>query len=45
MGGEIARRPAAHPEIMASSAREKQGIPELRAALAALVSRLQNSAS
>lgn len=32
----IARRPAAHPEIMATSSREGDGIAELRAALAAL---------
>ncbi len=32
----IARRPAAHPEILVTSAREGQGVPELRAALAAL---------
>jgi GTP-binding protein len=33
---EIARHPAAHPEVIASSAREGLGIPELRAALAGL---------
>jgi GTP-binding protein len=32
---DIARRPAAHPEVLATSAREGSGIPELRAALAA----------
>lgn len=32
----IARRPAAHPEIMVTSAREGQGVAELRATLAAL---------
>lgn len=32
----IARRPAAHPDIMVTSAREGHGIAELRAALAAL---------
>ena len=36
MGGEIARRPAAHPEIMRSSVREGSGILELRASLARL---------
>lgn len=36
VGAELARRPAAHPEIMASSARKGLGIPELRATLAAL---------
>ncbi len=33
---EIARRPAAHPEVLATSAREGIGIAVLRAALAAL---------
>ncbi len=33
---EISTRVAAHPEIIATSARSGQGIPELRAALAAL---------
>ena len=32
----IARRPAAHPEILVTSAREGLGVPELRATLAAL---------
>lgn len=32
----IARRPAAHPDILVTSAREGQGVAELRAALAAL---------
>jgi GTP-binding protein len=36
LGAEIARHPAAHPEIIATSARDAQGVPELRAALAAL---------
>jgi GTP-binding protein len=36
LGAEIARHPAAHPEIIATSARDGQGVPELRAALAAL---------
>ena len=35
MAGEIAKRPAAHPEIMITSSESGQGIPELRAALAA----------
>ncbi len=34
--GAIARRPAAHPEIIATSSRKGTGIAELRAALAAL---------
>jgi len=33
----IAKRPAAHPEILTTSAYASSGIPELRAALAALV--------
>jgi len=36
---ELARHPAAHPEIIATSAREGTGIPELRAALATLAAR------
>jgi GTP-binding protein len=36
-GAAIAKRPAAHPEIMTTSAYGGTGIPELRAALAALV--------
>jgi len=36
VAGAIARRPAAHPEIAVTSSREGTGIPELRAALAAL---------
>jgi GTP-binding protein len=36
LGAEIARHPAAHPEIISTSARDGQGVPELRAALAAL---------
>jgi len=32
---DIARRPAAHPEVLATSARDGAGIAELRAALAA----------
>lgn len=39
----IARRPAAHPEIMVTSAREGHGVAELRAALAALAA--DNSAA
>lgn len=34
--GQLAKRPAAHPEILATSARKGLGITELRAALAAL---------
>ncbi len=34
--GELARRPAAHPHILATSARSGAGVPELRAALATL---------
>ena len=33
---DLARRPGAHPEIIATSAREGTGIERLRAALAAL---------
>jgi GTP-binding protein len=33
---QLAKRPAAHPEILATSARKGLGITELRAALAAL---------
>ena len=33
---ELAKRPAAHPEVLPTSARDGQGIAELRAALAAL---------
>jgi GTP-binding protein len=36
LSAELARRPAAHPELAITSAREGLGIPELRAALAAL---------
>ena len=36
---ELARHPAAHPEIIATSAREGTGIPELRMALAQIASR------
>jgi GTP-binding protein len=36
---EVAKRPAAHPEILATSARTGAGIAELRAALAALAER------
>ena len=34
--GELRRHPAAHPEILLTSAQTGEGIPELRAALAAL---------
>ncbi|NWG26444.1 MAG: YihA family ribosome biogenesis GTP-binding protein [Pseudorhodoplanes sp.] len=34
---EIARRPAAFPDVLATSARDGSGIPELRAAIARLV--------
>ncbi len=37
MSAQLARRPAAHPEIHATSARKKQGLDELRAAIAALL--------
>jgi GTP-binding protein len=33
----LARRPAAYPEIVATSSRDGTGIPELRAAIARLV--------
>ena len=36
VAGEAARHPAAHPAIMGVSARSGAGLPELRAALAAL---------
>ena len=36
---ELARHPAAHPEIIATSAREGTGIPELRMALAQIAGR------
>jgi GTP-binding protein len=36
---ELGRRAAAHPEIIATSAREGTGIPELRASIAALATR------
>ena len=35
-GDELARRPAAHPHVLATSARTGAGVPELRAALATL---------
>ncbi len=35
--GQLAKRPAAHPEILVTSARNGRGIDELRGALAALV--------
>lgn len=35
--GQLAKRPAAHPEILVTSARTGRGIDELRGALAALV--------
>ena len=37
MMAQLARRPAAHPEILITSARKKQGLEELRAAIAALL--------
>ena len=36
LAADLARRPAAHPDILATSAREGAGIPLLRATLAAL---------
>ena len=36
IAGEISRRKAAHPEVLATSAFEGAGIPELRAQLASL---------
>jgi len=36
---ELAKRPAAHPEVLPTSARTGAGIAELRAALAALAER------
>jgi GTP-binding protein len=36
---ELAGHPAAHPEIIATSAREGTGIPDLRASIAALAAR------
>ncbi|MEO5338149.1 MAG: ribosome biogenesis GTP-binding protein YihA/YsxC [Magnetospirillum sp. WYHS-4] len=35
---ELAKHPAAHPDVLATSSREGRGIPELRAQLAALAS-------
>ncbi|HEX9570150.1 MAG TPA: ribosome biogenesis GTP-binding protein YihA/YsxC [Rhodospirillales bacterium] len=40
---ELARHTAAHPEILATSARDGRGIPELRAALATLAARAKLS--
>ncbi len=39
LADELARHPAAHPEIIATSSREGTGIPELRASLTALAAR------
>ena len=36
VGGELSRRPAAHPHVHATSSRTGAGIPELRAAIAML---------
>ena len=36
---ELARHPAAHPEVLATSARTRRDIPELRAAIATLANR------
>jgi GTP-binding protein len=36
LGTELAKHPAAHPDIITTSAHGGAGIPELRAALAAL---------
>jgi GTP-binding protein len=36
MASRIARRPAAHPDILPTSGRTGQGMPELRAAIARL---------
>ena len=33
---ELTQRPAAHPQVLVTSALEGRGVPELRAALAAL---------
>ena len=38
VGKAIAKRPAAHPEVLATSAETGAGIAELRAEIAALVS-------
>jgi GTP-binding protein len=37
VGAAIAKRPAAHPDVLATSAGTAAGIPELRAAVAALL--------
>jgi len=37
VGQELAKRPAAYPQLLVTSAREGAGIPELRAAIAALM--------
>ncbi|HLI11979.1 MAG TPA: ribosome biogenesis GTP-binding protein YihA/YsxC [Alphaproteobacteria bacterium] len=36
--GEVAKHPAGHPEVLVTSALDARGIPELRAAIAALAS-------
>ena len=36
VGAELAKRPAAYPQLIATSARTGAGIPELRAAIALL---------
>jgi GTP-binding protein len=41
LGAELAKHAAAHPEIIATSAHAGAGIPELRAALAALAAPAQ----
>ena len=45
VGDEAARHPAAHPDIMAASAWTGDGLPELRAALAALAQPLSEKRS
>jgi GTP-binding protein len=37
VAGELAKRPAAYPEVLVTSARLGSGIPELRAAVASLL--------
>jgi GTP-binding protein len=38
VAAELAKRPAAYPQLIATSARAGSGLPELRAAIAALAS-------
>ncbi len=40
-GTRIAKRPAAHPDILTTSGRTGEGLPELRAAIARLLDERQ----